>query len=1480
MTFEVYREDCAKISHPCDCITSSYKYSDDIFFKQEKFGCLEDNRCFVQNHTLCNLPSNNLNTLQNAYIRNCIGELDNEIEYYCHWSESNYNLQIPNQEVFDVFDGLINVEVPYTMLNFDYGIDLSTCKQYCFNNPSCSGVVFSKDGKFCYIIQNSVNTEEWKKDNRIMTLLLKKLSSKSIRFPAIKNTQNTFKCHVPKRFSFKSNFLNLIIERQIDNDFYSVSKSNFYRISSCSMCVDSFANNFDNTVSPNINKSKERCFYDSGLISKYLENEENKENSVPEYMYISKDYARTSSEEYSWIDLLTTKMKLYGYSLYIHNLNINSFSDFQLFLRIKDTNSTFLLFDTNLIDGSITNNLSKIKFISGDGNSYISDNIIDNVFTKIHKKEVSDAFKLSSDIRVIHALNKFLPDLNNNETTIQLGIRKRSNIDVDLQGITLIISDWAKPSQYRSQVIKSNLVKNCSVLNYTVFSQKQNRTVLKSEVHLEQTEKLSIPNLNKNELFFTLGCYKLYEAEWDVGMPAFIEDIQVIDKFNQKVVLIHDVLINEIYSEGKIDTARTLVYNLDEMLNIYEGEQQSKDNNLNLTSKNKFYLESEYEEVNYNDGKDFLAFKNGYETFPRLQVIIKDSKLLKGSFSYETKFNTILSAGGNTIGLQNKTRLLKSNLIREQDSFSWKYNKGISSKSAKTEKKLTFIALNTPISCVIKANANAYIKVSGEIDENIFNSKGSAATTVRIGWNMIKGTVTGDYDKFVNDFLPKEESRVTSTTIEIGANGEIGVSLLGIKAGLKVNLFNRGSTKERSANCGGNMEATHTSGGSLSIQANLPFIGEFKQDVVSCEKVLGSACGGGFIGSNLESKKTTSISNANLSLRNLKTGSMSCKTIQIVSDIIEYLDCLKPNMEGTIPSGAFSSDAFKCKECKCTDCKECKFSFRAGGGVGGDGDTGNWKSSSSHSQGCTGVDCDLFDEFYDDSDEGEDVSLKISSSTFGEPHIVTFGHQSYLSNEIGDFYLLLLTPPANGAKKCYEDQHLSQEEFELAKELENLYNGDYIKTFGVQIRYQQGAWAPNMTMSVAIAAQIREEKIEIQQLLNEPDFDIKLLVNDEEYNYSTILNEFKIRKIKGSTLKGNSKIYSVSSKYFTIKFSPFSVGVSLSPLITNTIYNGNACSIGTNGLVGAWEINSMRYRNGELLDGNFLTREVIKKYSNSWRVRPMENIISDWSPTYSDNSTISSDTPEIDKNGLDYLNSLKLCEQVRDELLKDQLNLLKLCCINPNLLKMKNMTDLYVEGCAYDYCLTKNKIFLDILKNQLIAIKLKEPVKCLSPNVMLKQRDIHVDTKNKFVLKIFDSEIRDYIKDYYPDIKFDMDIWSNSLTNYTINKENGTITFSDFKKDNLINITAIGVFTLNFTYNSYFDSKGLYQALPGQSYAKFALLEGNTKIEGWSIIGIILVILFIFVFFLTCFFLFKFSFKYCKRFSFAESVKQSYKSIN
>ena len=173
--------------------------------------------------------------------------------------------------------------------------------------------------------------------------------------------------------------------------------------------------------------------------------------------------------------------------------------------------------------------------------------------------------------------------------------------------------------------------------------------------------------------------------------------------------------------------------------------------------------------------------------------------------------------------------------------------------------------------------------------------------------------------------------------------------------------------------------------------------------------------------------------------------------------------------------------------------------------------------------------------------------MDISALAFGEPHIITFGGEQLLINEVGDFYLVEMIPPVAGVDHCVSMNYLSPDSTQLAAKLEALSSGKVMKTFGAQIRFLPGIWAPAMTMSVAlglsllslslysfisllyiyfigvVGVQIDDNVIEVHQLLNAPQYDIEIFLNGNPIVNGTVdIPNLSISKVKGKQLIGLS----------------------------------------------------------------------------------------------------------------------------------------------------------------------------------------------------------------------------------------------------------------------------------------------------------------------------------------------------------------------
>ena len=128
--------------------------------------------------------------------------------------------------------------------------------------------------------------------------------------------------------------------------------------------------------------------------------------------------------------------------------------------------------------------------------------------------------------------------------------------------------------------------------------------------------------------------------------------------------------------------------------------------------------------------------------------------------------------------------------------------------------------------------------------------------------------------------------------------------------------------------------------------------------------------------------------------------------------------------------------------------------------------------------------------------------------------------------------------------------------------------------------------------------------------MKEPDFDIQIFLNGANFNEFNInLTDIKITKflVDNPVGKWGCK---VTTKWFQMSWTPFSLQVSVRERIIQTGRSGSACAIDTLGMLGSWATGSVVLRNG----ADFLNES---KLANSWRVRKDEALISDWIPIYS-----------------------------------------------------------------------------------------------------------------------------------------------------------------------------------------------------------------------------------------------------------------------
>ena len=378
-----------------------------------------------------------------------------------------------------------------------------------------------------------------------------------------------------------------------------------------------------------------------------------------------------------WSNLTTTNHSVYGYYLYIHKLKFskkNSDSFVKLYLKELNSNLTFSLFDSTLFANNSKFDVSeltfnKLKFIAGD-------------YEK-NSQDVENAISSNSiESKIIHALDDFLPILNKGKPLIwQFGIEQNIvNQDaIDISGLTFVITDWGTSSSIKKSIIPSKQVSSCMVLNETYFSLRQNKTVPKSQILLQKNAQESFPSLNQGELFFSLGCYLLYGANWEASMPAFIESITTTNEKTLNIILIHDLLLTDVFSFAKIDTSKSHVLSLKDAFLVYEGLK------INITESNSgdnWYIEPNGSENYTVEDQNYISYQQGNYLTPKLNIFIKNSTVIRGIFTLEAKFYSKIATGFDTRG-QNVTE-------RRILEFSWKAEKYINMAKGKVSKKIIF----------------------------------------------------------------------------------------------------------------------------------------------------------------------------------------------------------------------------------------------------------------------------------------------------------------------------------------------------------------------------------------------------------------------------------------------------------------------------------------------------------------------------------------------------------------------------------------------------------------------------------------------------------------------------------------------------------------------------------------------------------------------------------------------------------------------
>ena len=1127
---------------------------------------------------------------------------------------------------------------------------------------------------------------------------------------------------------------------------------------------------------------------------------------TPQTMYANANYNIFTSKiqnNITWTDIAKTTDSVYGYYIYIHQMklsqNTTNSSILRLYLRESSTNMTVRLFDSSLINSINSSNftgeinLKRMKFVSGG-------NLTSNIEDLNNQNDNNDVF-------LIHSLDNF-PSVSNNGLALnfQLGIETNFGNN-ELSGVTFVITDWARLSLINKGLFPSKFIANCSLINSTL-SPRFNKTAKRSEISLKKSKNETFPPLKIGDLFNTLGCYLLFGAEWDAPMPAFISNITTIDPNTLTLTLLHEIILTDIFSFAKIDTSQSKVLSLSDALFLYEGIRV----NSTADSQNDWYFEPNTTDTFSNDNKDYLSYKQGNIITPRLNVIISNSTMIKGTFTLEAKFFSKMAAGFDTRNSTNSTpdRRLE---------FTWAAEKYIEMAKGHESRDIKFFDFDIPIGGIISVGADAGVSISGDIDSNLINSRGSVSSLARMIYNIPKGLASGDVDKTLIDFLPGEAGRVSDAAIEISTTQKVSADFHFVEAGFTNSFSARAEMKKSSEFCGGASEASQTVSQSLSFFVNVPYIGTERIVLDNCERVLGRVCASPF-GNKVSKRRFLAQKSNSINAKGIgKVGSGqksgSCRIINAVSGFLQFLDCLKhknsPKIDSEMPERAISdwSQRNDGKPIYFTPCKDCTFivppmdfDILSYGFPYDNIHSVKWGSISA------GLDYSLSDEDNDD----DDALSPFSALAFGEPHILTFPGYPILANEIGDFYLLRLGAPMMPGDYCQSQGFLNREEWGLAKELESFasISPDFI---GAQIRFLPGAWAPEMTMSVALALKLGEEKVEVLQMLNDPHFDVKVMVNGREYDNSTILSRFKITKLKGNDLLGDAGSFMISNKYFTVKWSPFSVSVSLSSFLTNTGRFGDGCAIRTEGIVGGWESQRLRYRFGNEVDEQNLDSKIIKEYVNSWRVWKNESIISNWLPMYSDNSTKSFDPKKADLG-----NGTNECQIIYDLVLKNQMRLFESNCWNLKLKKLKSISKFLMEGCLYDYSVTNSENVILNFYKQLSLLKLKEPIACMSPLSILGQMEINA-TSPILDLKVFMPNVSESFVKNFPNIIFDMDgltNGSNSDLNLNVFKTNGSIQMN-FKKTGNYSIKFGGMFKDIATNMSIFDSFGQFAYKPGMS---------------------------------------------------------------
>lgn len=401
-----------------------------------------------------------------------------------------------------------------------------------------------------------------------------------------------------------------------------------------------------------------------------------------------------------------------------------------------------------------------------------------------------------------------------------------------------------------------------------------------------------------------------------------------------------------------------------------------------------------------------------------------------------------------------------------------------------------------------------------------------------------------------------------------------------------------------------------------------------------------------------------------------------------------------------------------------------------------------------------------------------------------------------------------------------------------------------MKTFGAQIRFLPGAWAPQMTMSVALCIQVDDNIIEIHQLLNAPNYDIEIIVNGVATpvtNGTVSAAQISISRFKTKQLIGLSGGVNIDSPWFRIRWTPFSVSIALKGTITRENMGGRpGCLLDTEGLVGSWVTSPyLFYRDHKPVTEDLSVPGNLRTFANSWRVPVNETIISKWLPIYSSNNSLSQgDVKEVDPTDKGYIDAKKNCSDVVHRDLGDLLKLLDVGCKNKELQALKDATLPMIDGCAYDAWVSNKDVFYELLSSTLNGMRLAAPIYCSTPPfIYAGESEFTLQVNEPLKLQLFDPTSSESIK---------WQVWSSSSNGNTVALDSsGTFSFVSTVND-VVKITVALAWDAKFiTIDS---TTGVLVSCPGVSSfnAVITVVGGapySPAFPGWAIALIVILAL-------------------------------------